>query len=71
MTGSGLEFDKGKEMVNVCIATEEMKKEAADARTIEIAKALIDLGKNTVEDIAEATKLPLDVIKGLAEPKVQ
>ncbi len=66
-----MEFDKGKEMVNVCIATEEMKKEAADARTIEIAKALIDLGKNTVEDIAEATKLPLDVIKGLAEPKVQ
>ncbi len=71
VTGSGLEFDKGKKMVNVCIATEEMKKEAADARTIEIAKAFIDLGKNTVEDIAEATKLPLDVIKGLAEPKVQ
>ncbi len=58
----------------MCKAMEDMRNEAektgSDSRAIEIAKALIDLGKNTIEDIAETTKLPLEVIKNLAESKI-
>ena len=43
----------------------------SDTRAMEIAKNLIELGKNTLEEIASATKLPLDVIKNLAKPKTQ
>ena len=52
-----------------------MKNEAArvgsDSRAIEIAKAMLSRGKDSYEEIASLTKLSLDVIKGLANPKVQ
>ncbi len=70
VTNSEMEFEEGQ-VVNVCLAEQKMKKKAADAKAVEIAKALLALGKNTIEDIAETTKLPLEVIKGLAEPKAQ
>ena len=41
------------------------------ANSMEIAKGLIALGKNTLEEIASVTRLPLDVIKNLAKPKAQ
>ena len=36
-------------------------------QAIEIAKAFIKLGYNSLEDIASATKLPLDEVKKLAK----
>ena len=66
ITGSDFEFEEEKEEENMCIAIDDMKKEAADTRAIEIAKALLELGKNTIEDISITTKLPLEVVKELA-----
>lgn len=71
VTGSGLEFEEGKELINVCQATENMKKKAVKESAIETAKALLSLGKNTVDEIASVTKLPIDEIRKLAEPKMQ
>ena len=70
VTNSEIEFGEGM-VINVCLAEQKMKKKAADARAVEIAKALIALGKNTFDDIAETTNLPLEVVKGLAEPNAQ
>ena len=79
VTGSDLKFEDGKEMVNMCKATEDMKKEAeekgkkigekkgANDRAIEIAKAMLARGKDSVEEIAALTKLSVDDIKGLTE----
>ena len=66
VTGSGMLFEE-EEMVNVCIATENMKKKAADARAVEIAKSFLDMGKNTIEEIAKATNLSIDEVKNLAK----
>ena len=71
VTGSGLVFEDGKELVNVCLATENMKKKAVDAKTIEIAKAFLSMGKNTIEEISKATGLPINLIKSLAESTAQ
>lgn len=71
VTGSGLEFEEGKELINVCVATENMKKKAVRESAIETAKALLVLGKNTIEEIASVTKLPIDEIKKLAESRAQ
>ena len=71
VTGSELEFEEGKELINVCVATENMKKKAVRESAIETAKALLVLGKNTIEEIASVTKLPIDEIKKLAESRVQ
>lgn len=71
VTGSELEFEEGKELINVCVATENMKKKAVRESAIETAKALLGLGKNTIEEIASVTKLPIDEIKKLAESRVQ
>ena len=38
---------------------------------IETAKILFSAGENTIETIAMATKLPIEEIKKLAEPKIQ
>lgn len=71
VTGSDLEFEEGKELINVCIAHDEMKKEAVRESSIETAKSLLNLGKITIEEIANATKLPVDEIMKLAEAKMQ
>ena len=67
VTGSDLKFKDGKEMVNMCKATEDMKKEAEENRAIEIAKAMLARGKDSIEEIAALTKLSVDDIKGLTE----
>ena len=67
VTGSDLKFEDGKEMVNMCKATEDMKKEAEEKRAIEIAKAMLARGKDSIEEIAALTKLSVDDIKGLTE----
>ena len=71
VTGSELEFEEGKELINVCVATENMKKKAVRESAIETAKILLSAGENTIETIAMATKLPIEEIKKLAEPKIQ
>lgn len=70
VTISEMEFEEGQ-VVNVCLAEQNMKKKAVDAKAIEIAKALLSMGKNTIGEIAKATGLPIDVVKGLAEPSAQ
>lgn len=65
VTGSDLKFEKEKETVNMCRATEEMKRKAVKANNIEVAKALLNFGKNTIEEIAEATKLSVEEVKEL------
>lgn len=67
VTGSDLKFDEEKETVNMCRATEEMKRKAAEARAKEIAKAFLDIGKNSYEEISRATKLPIEEVKKMAE----
>ena len=56
-----------KGVSEMCKAMEDMRKDQA----IDIAKSLIALGKITLEEIANVTKLPITEIKKLAEPKMQ
>ena len=44
-----------------------MKKEAEENRAIEIAKAMLARGKDSIEEIAALTKLSVDDIKELTE----
>ena len=67
LTGTNHKYDEGKERVNMCRAHDEMKRKAAYARTVEIAKALIELGHISLEDIAKATKLPINEVQALAK----
>lgn len=46
---------------------DEMKKEAAERRSIEIAKNLLQNGKMSLEEIAEVLMLPLEKVKVLAK----
>ena len=70
VTNSEMEFEEGQ-VINVCLAEQNMKKKAVRESAIETAKVLINMGKNTVEEISKATKLPIDEIRKLAEPKMQ
>ena len=67
ISGRDLLYDEGKESVNMCRAHDDMKKEAARDRAVEIAKAFIELGQNSLEDIAKATKLPIKEVQALAK----
>ena len=51
----------------MCKAEEDWLAEQSHDQAIEIAKAFIKLGYNSLEDIASATKLPLDEVKELAK----
>ena len=61
-----MDFEGEGEVVNMCLAEQEMKKDAADDRAKEIAKALLELGENTIENIAKVTKLSLEDVQELA-----
>lgn len=50
----------------MCLAEEQMNQEAADKRAAEIAKNLLQMGKNTLSDIAKATGLKLEEVEELA-----
>jgi len=45
--------------------------ELRNEEKIKIAEALISLGKNTLEEIAQVTMLPLEVIQNLANPETK
>ena len=70
VTNSEMEFEEGQ-VINVCLAEQNMKKKAVRESALETAKALLSLGKVTIDEIASVTKLPIDEIKKLAEPKMQ
>ena len=65
VVNSGITFEKGS-VVNMCLAEEQMNQEAADKRAAEIAKNLLQMGKNTLSDIAKATGLKLEEVEELA-----
>jgi len=53
----------------MCKVLEQMRIETAELRSIEIAKRLIVQGKLSIEDIAEASELPIDKVKELSEQR--
>ena len=71
VAGAGIKIEESEDHINMNKAMEDIKKESEDNKAIEIAKALLTRGKDTIEDISEITKLPIEVIQGLAEPSVQ
>ena len=56
-------------VTTMCKAMEDMRNEAALRKSEEIALRLINMGKLSHEEIAEASGLALDVIKELAQRK--
>jgi hypothetical protein len=48
-----------------------MKKKAVRENAIDTAKILLSIGKKTIEEIAKATKLPLEEVQKLAKPHAQ
>lgn len=61
-----MDYEGEGEVVNMCLAEQEMKKDAADNRAKEIAMVLINMGKITIEEIAQATKLSLEDVQEMA-----
>ena len=66
-----MDYEGEGEVVNMCLAEQEMKKDAADDRAKEIAMVLINMGKITIEEIAQATKLSLEDVQKLASNTVK
>ena len=71
VVGSEMDYEGEGEVVNMCLAEQEMKKDAADDRAKEIAMVLINMGKITIEEIAQATKLSLEDVQKLASNTVK
>lgn len=61
-----MDYEGEGEVVNMCLAEQEMKKDVADNRAKEIAMVLINMGKITIEEIAQATKLSLEDVQEMA-----
>lgn len=53
----------------MCNAMEDMRNEAALRNSKEIALRMINAGKLSLEEIAEYSDLPLEIIKELAQQK--
>ncbi len=53
------------EVENMCEWLDKVEEKNKSERSLEIAKALIEMGKNTLEEIAQATKLPLERSRSL------
>lgn len=62
ITGSTLEFEKGKEVVDMCVAVENMKRKAleegVEKTLLESIKNLMDTTKWSAEQAMEALKIP-------------
>jgi len=73
VTGTELKIKEGEERVDVCKAIVDMKREAAEEAAKkaaeeaakETAKALLGLGKLTLEEISMSTQLPLEEVTEL------
>ena len=66
VVGSEMDYEGEGEVVNMCLAEQEMKKDVADNRAKEIAMVLINMGKITIEEIAQTTKLSLEDVQEMA-----
>lgn len=66
VTGSELEYETGKDEVNMCKAIQEIKEDARLEANIETAKKVLALGKLTLEEVAEIYNLSIDDVKKLA-----
>ena len=53
----------------MCAIIEELREESEEQAALKIALNLINLGKNTHEEIAEVTNLALETVKELANEK--
>ena len=56
-------------VASMCKAMEDMRNEAALRNSKEIALRMINAGKLSLEEIAEYSDLPLEIIKELAQQK--
>ena len=74
VTGSELEYETGKDEVNMCKAIQGIKEDArlegrlegARENSIETAKKVLALGKLTLEEVALIYNLSIDDVKQLA-----
>ncbi len=73
VTGSKLKLPERKERVDMCKAIEQIRNDSVQEgelnRAYQIAKRMLERGKNTVEEIAEDTGLPIETIRELAGEK--
>lgn len=64
VTGSNLQFDD-EEMVDMCLAIDEMRKEAVEMATTEIAQRMLRAGKYAFEEIAAISGLAIEKVREL------
>jgi hypothetical protein len=73
VTGSKLKLPEREERVDMCKAIEQIRNDSVQEgelnRAYQIAKRMLERGKNTVEEIAEDTGLPIETIRELAGEK--
>ena len=60
---SGIKYDESEEVVNVCQAIQEMRKESEQKKAMEVAEKLHEMGLDT-EKIAKAVGYAVETVKG-------
>ena len=63
ITNSGIKYDESEEVVNVCQAIQEMRKESEQKKAMEVAEKLHEMGLDT-EKIAKAVGYAVETVKG-------
>ena len=63
ITNSGIKYDESEEVVDVCQAIQEMKKESEQKKAMEVAEKLHEMGLGT-EKIAQAVGYAVETVKG-------
>ena len=56
--------------IQMCKAMEEMRKEAVHKNTVELALKMLARGRDSLEEIAEMTGLPLEEVRKLAKKDI-
>ncbi|MBD5495398.1 MAG: hypothetical protein HDR12_13775 [Lachnospiraceae bacterium] len=63
ITNSGIKYDEKDEVVNVCQAIQEMRKESEQKKAQEVAGNLYKMGLD-IEKIAQAVGYAVETVKG-------
>ena len=63
ITNSGIKYDESEEVVDVCQAIQEMRKESEQKKAMEVAEKLHEMGLDT-EKIAQAVGYAVETVKG-------
>ena len=63
ITNSGIKYDESEEVVDVCQAIQEMRKESEQKKAMEVAEKLHEMGLDT-EKIAKAVGYAVETVKG-------